>query len=586
VRTRHAWAPLLLCSALLLASVAGCRDEREVELLVIESVEPQVLEPGTQLRIVGRGMPAGLPGELRLSGTLARPGALPSAVSVRVPIVPDTTAEARVPAETLLAQLGGQGSFEGRLQLAFDARRGDAELTGARAVAFDVLDPLAGGVAAQHALRNAGAGLLERAGVAPRVDVATHDGLVIGDVRAGSLAAELGLRRGDVIARASSVRVHSIADLAPPVLATSVEWSVQRAGMPRPLAVRVPVKLEHAPTRLPIGRLAFLLAWAATAALVLLPRTPLWVRLARLRARVAAAPPSTLGLWGVPRSACRTRLQRSGPFLATLCGALLVCFEPASLLSVRSLSLYLPLVAVGVALALMQEGVPRSQRLHDAARQLGRMTVMGVVLSCACALSGTRALDGIVATQGAWPWQWGVLHNPALLAAFPLYVVSAAQIGESSAAKGGKRPGLFGSLVIGENVLTNVVLCALAAAIFFGGWQSPELLQLGPWPLRWPGALLFVGKSWGMALLLTRARQIELGYRRPARLWLAWCVAISAVTTAYVLMQPPALLSVLHGRAASLTCVVLGLVMLVQWRAHARRIVASPAAASTLSIVR
>jgi hypothetical protein len=166
---------------------------------------------------------------------------------------------------------------------------------------------------------------------------------------------------------------------------------------------------------------------------------------------------------------------------------------------------------------------------------LRRMTVMGAVLACACALSGTRALDGIVAPQGAWPWQWGVLQHLALLAGVPLFLVYGAQIGDAEPSAP-EAPAKLGRLLVLERVLTNVVLAAFGAAIFFGGWQSPLWMTLGPWPERLPGALLFVLKAWGVAFALASARERRATIRKRSTLIL--CGAMIVLTTLEVLTEP------------------------------------------------
>src|SRR6185436_14144796 len=216
---------------------------------------------------------------------------------------------------------------------------------------------------------------------------------------------------------------------------------------------------------------------------------------------------------------------------ASVLSALAVCYAPPGALAVHSLSVYLGLCALTVTLALMSEG-PFAQRARAALSTASRMAVMGVLVACACAASGTRALDGMVHTQGALPWQWAVFGRPALLIAFPLYVVYAARLGAETLALHAQGP--TATLLIAERVLTNVVLCAFGAAIFLGGWQSPhELLPPGV-DGRALGAALYVVKVWGFALLLSSVRRRGIGARLSRLAVVLGCAAACVVTALWV----------------------------------------------------
>jgi NADH:ubiquinone oxidoreductase subunit H len=192
---------------------------------------------------------------------------------------------------------------------------------------------------------------------------------------------------------------------------------------------------------------------------------------------------------------------------------------------------------------------------------LGRMSAMGAVLACACAQSGTRALDGIVAPQGAWPWQWGVLQHVALLAALPLFVVYGAQIGDAEPhALESSR--MAQRLMTLERVLTNVVLAAFGAAIFFGGWQSPLWMTLGPWPERLPGALLFVLKAWGVAFVLAEARRRGAQLRK--RVTWTLCAVLVALTSLEVLLEPSPSIVRFTGELLGIAVLTAGVIALGQ----------------------
>jgi hypothetical protein len=537
---RFAFIAVLLCA---------CSWQERVALLELNDITPELLEPGARLRIDGRGFPSGGLGRARVTGTLRAPGRAAERIDVSLPVQAESGDALSIDGDALFEALGARGTFEGSVEVAFDAKRARAALTGARALRLDLVGEMSSG---QQALRASAQRVLEHAGLVIEGDVGTHEGIAIAAVEPDSAADLAGMIAGDVIAVASGVRVHGLSDLAPPPLTRELPLELRREGASELIALRLPIERAAAHSAWPLTRLSVLLCFALSLPLLLggAPRA-----LRKLLARVRLARPATLGIFGARLPVTTRRIGLA--LLVSLAGVLLVCFEPAGFLSVRSITLYLPLLAIGVALVLMREGVERAERLRGAGLLLGRMTVMGVVFSCACALSGTRALDGIVATQGAWPIQWGALQCPALALALPLFVVYGAQLGDADASELAQRAGLSRRLLDGERVMTNVVFAALGAAIFLGGWQSPTWLTLGPWPERLPGALLFVLKAWAVALVLASARRMQLGLR--VRTTLGLTTAMVVLTALDVWLEPVAGARRVLGQAwlgALVVCVV------------------------------
>lgn len=543
-----------------------------VSLLELEApsgvIDLGVLERGSEVEIEGRGFPVGGNGVARLSGVLRAPGESARRVERAIEVSAVTGERLSAPADALIEALGARGTFEGLLRVEFRARAANATLTAEQPV---VLDLSALPVSDQHALRAHAEAVLERLGIEVSDDVTTRDGVMVSATRAGSHAALLGLREGDVIDRAAGVRVHALGDLVPPPLASVLELHVLRIGASAPVVMHMPLDASVETSALPLERLSLLIGWALGLALAFGHRASLAVRgLVAIQAAFARAErrpgARALGVFGGEPPAPHERSKRALiALVVSFLGVLLVSFEPAGFLSVRSITLYLPLVAVSVALAAMRRGKSARERGREALAVLRRMTVMGTVLACACALSGTRALDGIVAPQGAWPWQWGALQHVALLLGLPLFLVYGAQIGDAEphaphdAAK-------LGRLIVLERVLTNVVLAAFGAAIFFGGWQSPLWLTLGPWPERLPGALLFVIKAWGVALALATARARGATLRK--RTTLIICGALIALTTLEVVLEPaPGFLRFTGQTCSVALATALGLGLLQRWLA-------------------
>jgi hypothetical protein len=530
------------CLLLIIASLgAFACGGGSVSLLELEApsgvIDLGVLERGAQIEIAGRGFPVGGAGTARLIGVLRAPGENARRLERALDVTAVTGDLLALRSDAVIDALGGRGTFEGRLRVEFRARAANATLTAEQPVTLD-LSALT--VSDQHALRGHALSVLDRLGIEVSDDATTHEGVTVRAARAGSHAALLGLREGDVIERAAGVRVHALGDLVPPPLSSVLELHVRRVGASAPLTVHLPLDASVETSALPLERLSWLIGWAIGLALAFGHRSSLAVRgLLAIKAAFAGetrGEARVLGVFGGEPAGPEQRGKRVLlAMVASFFGVMLVTFEPAGFLSVRSITLYLPLVAVSVALAAMRRGKSARERGREGLAVLRRMTVMGAVLACACALSGTRALDGIVAPQGAWPWQWGVLQHLALLAGVPLFVVYGAQIGDAEPSVA-QAPAKLGRLLVLERVLTNVVLAAFGAAIFFGGWQSPLWMTLGPWPERLPGALLFVIKAWGVAFALASARERGATIRK--RTTLIVCSAMITLTTLELLIEP------------------------------------------------
>jgi hypothetical protein len=568
-----------LCTALACAvalGLTGCGSRREARWLELERATPSVLEPGTTLKVEGSGFAAGQRCEVRLQGTGYRPGLPPRAVQAAWPGRAVSASEVAVPLGVeALAQLGGNGTFEGELMLAFEVRAGEGYVTGALPLRLDVSLPLARGVAYEQRLRERARRLLDFAGVAAAEEESVQAGLVVQYAREHSAAARLGLRQGDVIARAGGVSVHALSDLAPPPGARSLALLVNRPGTREEQRVTLSLLGLHAPDlSAELGRLAALGAWVLCCVLLLWPRGAIVRRLARTLLRLRRAPPSVMGVWGgvaapVRRGRRRQRALRALraallPAALSLAGVLLVWLEPVGFLAVRSISIYLGLCAISVTLTLMSDAGSPAERRRAAAGLCGRMAVMGVVIACACALSGTRAFDGMVVGQGAWPSRWAVFQQPALLCAFPLYVVFAGRLGAATLAL--EAHGRTAQLLVAERVLTNVVLCALGVAIFAGGWQSPEEIFIDGIDPRLIGALLYVLKTWAFAFLLSFARRIGLGDGLRRRGIAATCAATTALTGLWLWLPPSPAVELAIGRALCASAAVVLVAALVTAR--------------------
>ncbi|SBW04415.1 NADH-quinone oxidoreductase subunit H 1 [uncultured delta proteobacterium] len=120
-------------------------------------------------------------------------------------------------------------------------------------------------------------------------------------------------------------------------------------------------------------------------------------------------------------------------------------------------------------------------------------------------MTGTLSFSEVVAKQGGWPWQWNVFTQPV---AFLIFIISA--FGETNRAPfdlpegeseltGGfhtEYSGMgFGLFFLAEYA-NMVLVCAVATALFLGGYKGPFLD--GPW---W-----FMGKVSGLIFLMMWVR--------------------------------------------------------------------------------
>jgi NADH-quinone oxidoreductase subunit H len=129
-------------------------------------------------------------------------------------------------------------------------------------------------------------------------------------------------------------------------------------------------------------------------------------------------------------------------------------------------------------------------------------------------LAGTLSMQGIIARQGPWPWDWNVFHDPfSFVSAFLFFIAALAE---------GNRtpfdiPEAESELVSGYNTEYSgmrfvffffaewanlYLIAALTVTLFLGGWQVPEALQVHttlfgilPKAAEVTGTLVFILKS-------------------------------------------------------------------------------------------
>jgi NADH-quinone oxidoreductase subunit H len=123
--------------------------------------------------------------------------------------------------------------------------------------------------------------------------------------------------------------------------------------------------------------------------------------------------------------------------------------------------------------------------MRSAAQVVSYEIPAGVAIMVPILMSGTLSMQGIIRAQGAWPWEWNVFINPAATVAFVIFFISQLAEGnrtpfdlpeaESELVAGylseysGFRFALYFLVEFGNLW----VMAAVAATLFFGGWQLP-----------------------------------------------------------------------------------------------------------------
>lgn len=123
--------------------------------------------------------------------------------------------------------------------------------------------------------------------------------------------------------------------------------------------------------------------------------------------------------------------------------------------------------------------------MRSAAQVVSYEIPAGVALMVPVLMSGTLSMQGIIRSQGAWPWEWHAFTNPAAAVAFVIFFISQLAEGnrtpfdlpeaESELVAGylseysGFRFALYFLVEFGNLW----VMAAVATTLFLGGWQIP-----------------------------------------------------------------------------------------------------------------
>ncbi|HEY6556653.1 MAG TPA: NADH-quinone oxidoreductase subunit H [Polyangiaceae bacterium] len=566
----RAWLPLLSLWLLLLSA---CRSsEVPANLLTVSELGPNAVELGDRVELEGSGFPEGKPATLTFRGTLYRPGQEPLE---DVEIITRASSSSRdrmslLLDEELYSEFAGRGAhaghttFQGRVVVSIAPRqRAAPPISGVlENVVLDFAAPP--GSSPGEGELSQGGRLLEFAGL--RLHGAYAQRLVIESVAPGSRAEGSGLLPGDEIIEFEGVRTRSRADLFPSTRSRNARLSILRSGSEEaiPLALDVrgfrtstPEELAPATALVALAAGIFLLLALPGARLLTWCERRLSSRFARLRApgrsRPARTPLSMLRGW---RSALRARVSEASPASSpvrvvpalTCLGvtALFTLLSSGHALFLPDLELMLLLVAGATVVAITGMLVGGAgARTWSLLRGLKRAAL---VASCqlplfAGALSvllatGSLRVRDVVLAQGAWPWQWHALKNPALAVTFLVFV--AALVPDTAKSEGdvreldfdvaprAKKPALAALSLFSEWALL-LLAAGVCAVLFLGGWQLPLIGVAeaeADHAYRALGAALLLVKCWGVVLIVLGLRWLlpPLNLSQVMRFCWRWCV--------------------------------------------------------------
>lgn len=241
---------IITASLVLLA--AGCQTSQDAELLRIESIAPDWLEPGTRVSIVGEGFPTGRPAVVTFDGVVHRPG-LPSR-TVRVQTEGRAVSSEQVRFEaspSIISSLGQRGTFVGQVRVVFQAADAMGSVSGSLEARVDVAPTASRRLASRIELERRARRWLDEIGFTIDEE-GTGAGVGVATVE-GDLARRAGLRPGDRLVAVGGVRPRSLGDMAPRPSAKQVTVRVQRGqrvGEAAELRLPGPSSATGAPTGL------------------------------------------------------------------------------------------------------------------------------------------------------------------------------------------------------------------------------------------------------------------------------------------------------------------------------------------------
>lgn len=429
-------------------------------------------------------------------------------------------------------------------------------LASARALRGPTVDLLPAGarsVSGEISARTEAERVLQSLGIRLAAAHPTEGGLQIDQVTPGSNAARAGLVDGDVLLRLDGVTLLSLGDFRPVHGADRSVLSVRRgeAVDDHPIAL-TEVSRGVSPDLVATG---VILLVAFGLLLVARRGTPTPVRWLLSGGRLDGATPARQDLLSAWRLAlrdgalpmfARARGREDAVLLAAALVSLALAVPFGQIVFSRdpdALMAHLGLAVVStlfpVVLAWRTARRERAREALHALRARAGVELLGLLALAGLLLPvGALHVQGVVSAQGAAPWAWSALRDPArLLLALALVapMLAAAEDARDSVVERAAR----------WTVL--VLRAVLVSAVALGGWSVPgveHLEQGASVSLQMLGVLLLLLKAWGLVAAL-RAVTGSLQSVRPAvrsrflwRVALPWTLAALAAHAAVAWVAP------------------------------------------------
>lgn len=602
VAPRVRWALPLVLALGAAAAPVGCRAYEPLPQLVsIVDVGPRASTQGDTLELTGASFPVKKAGKVVLLGDLMRPGQEPERqVEVEAEGSSPDGNRVEVPVtEALLARLCGRAevavhtTFRGTVQVTFaPVTPGALPITGSMqdvVLDFKPAHPRKAQVQAQQEEADRVLALL---GLTVADEAAGSGGLLVRAVEDGGAAQQAGLKPNDVLMSLDGATLLDRTDAIPSGRQRFAAVAVQRDGA---------VSERHLPLRgykpgaagdlVGVGALL-----GAVAAAMLFLASPLgrslgWIE--RWAARGASAPgrrnpivwlaSCLLAFW---RGDAAHAGSEALPYVVFLLASGLCSTVPFARAIVGHefdvATALLPSLVLSVVVALgagrRADGVRWSpvQSLRLAGWTLLHHLPTAAATACVVAQSGSLLLTDAVRSQGGEPWTWTALKTPVgplLLALFlaPTLLDRSAPatrlpdaeptaLANPLAAR--PRAGVGGAVGWGATFL----LCGVASALLLGGWSLPLVdrsTQERVFALQALGALVFLGKTWALALAVAVVREtvprlrIDQATRPLLTRWLPLALVASAATAVWMLAEPgPLVRRVVAGAGSALVALL------------------------------
>jgi NADH:ubiquinone oxidoreductase subunit H len=524
----------LTCACVLLA----CGRDSLPPLLTVTSVGPAHIEVGERLEIRGAGFPAGRPANIVFRGSIAKPGEdldKNAEIHLRGTAVSESSIEVELDEEASVsfARSARHATFQGEVEVAFSSTEG-APVYGV--LGGTLLDIRNVRVDDDEASTAAGLAFLKGHGVT--ID-ASPMGIRVSEIDPGSAAEVSGIAPGDRLLAYGPLQVLEASDFARGSSSPFVDMLVRRSASGAEEHVRLELRMDALrPANTVVWGGTFVLFLAVMVSLLLAHPSPRLLSFARLlKARGAAS-------W--------TTLLPEKAQLALTFGVLtLFAIVPISRYwLVRDLDCSIAgSMLLGTHFWLLCHTEREGAR---GVRQLGsrlRTWFTAVLLSLPALVLlvgvffalGSLRLEDTMRFQGALPWQWSMLTDPARFGVFALFACVFVQK-QRAFASGAPGQGLVRTLATLRLSLT----AALLTLLFLGGWRVPAVLDSvqSNRVFLVSAAFVFLLKSASMVMLLRWLERLlpaiepKLAVQSVFRAQLPGTLALLAATIALELLRP------------------------------------------------